>query len=51
MFFTLEAADITSVLAYTSSIFEDAQLLIFLALGLPVGFYVIKRMIALVPKR
>ena len=49
-FFTLEAADITAALAYVGNIFSDAKLLILLAIGVPVGFYVIKRAIGLAPK-
>lgn len=49
-FFTLEAADITAALAYTSSIFTDTKLLVLLAIGVPIGFYIIKKAIGLVPK-
>ena len=50
-FFTLDAADITAMLAYVSNIFEDAGLLLWVAIGLPLGFYVIKKVIGLIPKR
>ena len=50
-FFTLEATDITAMLAYVSNIFEDAGLLLWVAIGLPLGFYVIKKVIGLIPKR
>lgn len=50
-FFTLEAADITAALAYVGNIWTDAKLLILLAIGLPVGFYVIRRVMSLAPKR
>jgi hypothetical protein len=49
-FFTLEAGDITTMLAYVGNIFEDTGLLIWVAIGLPMGFYVIKRVIGLIPK-
>lgn len=49
-FFTIEAADITAAMAYTSGIFTDAKLLILLAVGVPLAFYVIKRAIGLAPK-
>lgn len=49
-FFTLEAADITAALAYTASLFTDVKLLVLLAIGVPIGFYIIKRAIALAPK-
>jgi len=50
-FFTLEAADITAMLAYIGNIFEDASLLLWVAIGLPLGFYVIRKVIGLIPKR
>jgi len=49
-FFTLEAADITAALVYVSSVFTDAKLLVLLAIGVPLAFYVIKRAIGLAPK-
>jgi len=51
MFFTLEAADITAMLAYVGNIFTDASLLIWVAIGLPLGFYVVRKVISLIPKR
>jgi hypothetical protein len=50
-FFTLSSENITSMLAYVGNIFTDAGLLIWVAIGLPLGFYVIKKVIALIPKR
>ena len=50
-FFTLEAADITAALAYVGNIFDDVKLLVLLAIGIPLGFMIIKRAIGLAPKR
>lgn len=46
---TLAPADITTTLGHVSDLFASAKLLILLAVGLPVGFYVIKRVLRLVP--
>jgi len=35
---------------YVSAIFTDAKLLIILAIGVPLAFFVIKRVISLTPK-
>jgi len=50
-FFTLEAADITAALAYVGNIFDDVKLLVLLAIGIPLGFMIIKRAIGLAPKK
>ena len=49
-FFTLEAADITAALLYGSQLFADAKLLILLVMGLPIGYWIIKKVIGLVGK-
>ncbi|GAH91930.1 unnamed protein product [marine sediment metagenome] len=50
-FFTLEAADITAALAYVGNVFDDVKLLVLLAIGIPLGFMIIKRAIGLAPKK
>jgi len=42
---------INSLLANVGGLFEDAGLFIWLVIGLPLGFVVIKRVIGLVPKK
>jgi hypothetical protein len=48
--FSLAAEDITAMLAYVGNLFTDAGLLIWVAIGIPLGFYVITRVMRLVPK-
>jgi hypothetical protein len=40
----------TDMLAYAGSLFTDLWVLIALAVGIPLAFYVIRRVIALIPK-
>jgi hypothetical protein len=47
-FFTI--GDVGDLTAYVGTLFSDAWLVIALAIGIPLAFYVIKRVIALVPK-
>jgi len=49
--FPVEAGGINSLLANVGGLFEDAGLFIWVVIGLPLGFYVIKRVIGLVPKK
>ncbi|GAI02615.1 unnamed protein product, partial [marine sediment metagenome] len=37
--------------AYIGDVFTDASLLIYLAIGIPLAFYVIKKVLGLMPKR
>ena len=48
--FSISAGDITSLWGFASGLFSDAKLLVLLAIGVPVAFYVIKRAIGLAPK-
>ncbi len=48
---TVTAGDITGLLAYASGLFTDFNVLILLAIGLPLGFWVIKKVIGLVKAR
>lgn len=45
---TLASGTPETLLAYAGQIFTDLWVLIALAIGLPLGFYVIKRVIGLV---
>jgi len=49
--FTLPDGFLASMMDYVGAIFTDAKLLIILALGIPLAFYVIKNVIALMPSR
>jgi hypothetical protein len=51
MVFTLPETAVSSTLAYVSGIMTDAWVLIALAVGVPFAFYVIKKLIGLLPKR
>jgi len=48
--FLLPDGLLEAMMEYVSAIFTDAKLLIILAIGIPLAFYVIKRMISLVPR-
>jgi hypothetical protein len=47
---TLPSASTTDVLASVGTLFTDLWVLIAVAVGIPLAFYIIKRVIALVPK-
>ena len=49
--FSFTSSDVASTTAYITTIFSDAKLLIMLAIGVPLAFYVIKKVIALLPRR
>ena len=49
--FTLPADTVSSTTAYIGDIFTDASLLIYMAIGIPLAFYVIKKVMGLLPKR
>jgi hypothetical protein len=49
--FTLPEDAIASSTAYIGDIFTDTGALIWLAIGIPLAFYVIKKVIGLLPKR
>lgn len=48
---TIAAPDVTALLAYVGQLFTDVKLFVYLAIGLPVGFWVINRAIGLVTSR
>jgi len=48
---TTTAGDVDGILAYAGDLFTDLNLLIILAIGLPLAFYVIRRVISLVRAR
>jgi len=48
---TIDAGGVNSLLANVGALFEDAGLFIWLVIGLPLGFVVIRRVIGLVPKK
>lgn len=47
----VDASFITAALAYVGQLFTDMSLLIYLAIGLPLGFWVIRKVISLVRAR
>jgi len=47
---TLPGNAVTDITAYIGSVVTDTWVLIALAVGLPLGFYVIRRVIGLLPK-
>jgi len=49
-FFEWGAASSTALLANVSNIFTDSALLIYIAAGVPLGFYVIRRILRILPK-
>lgn len=49
--FTFDAAALASTTAYIGEIFTDVQLLVILAMGIPLAFYVIRKIMTLLPKR
>jgi len=48
---TVDAGFITATLAYVSGLFTDLNVLIVLIIGLPLGFWVVRKVIALVRVR
>jgi hypothetical protein len=48
---TLPGDFITNALAYAGQLFTDLQLVVILAIGLPLGFWVIRKVISLVRAR
>jgi len=48
---SLDADFISDMLAYVGQLFTDTSLLIVLAIGLPLGFWVIRKVISLVRAR
>jgi len=49
-FFTWDATSTASMLTHVTNLYTDTTLLIYLAIGIPLGFYVIGRVIGLLPK-
>lgn len=49
--FTLPEDFASSTLAYIGGVFNDAVVIIAIAIGLPLAFWFIKRVIGLIPKR
>lgn len=47
----IEATDITTTASHISGLFTDMKLLILLVIGVPLGFMIIRRAIAIVPKK
>jgi len=48
---TVTAGNITAMLAYASGLFTDLSVIVVLAIGLPLGFWVIRKVISLVRAR
>jgi len=49
-FFTLESASSTDILAHVTSLFTDSWVLIALAAGIPLAFWAIHKVMAILPK-
>lgn len=49
--FTLPSDALSSSTAYIGSVVNDVGPFIWLAIGVPLGFYVVKKVIGLLPKR
>jgi len=49
--FTLPTGAVADLTGYIGSIFSSVWVLVALAIGIPLAFYVIKKVIALVPKK
>lgn len=49
--FTLPEGVVASTTAYIGDVFTDAKVLIYLAIGIPLAFYVIKKVMTLLPRR
>jgi len=47
----IDSTFVTDLLAYAGTLFSDLNVLIVLAIGLPVGFWVIRKAISLVRAR
>jgi len=50
-YITIDAGLPAAVLAYAGDMFTDLTLVVYLAVGLPMAFYVIRRVIGLVRAR
>jgi hypothetical protein len=48
---TIASTTPASLLAYAGQLFTDTQLLVYLAIGIPLGFYIIKKVIGLISSR
>jgi hypothetical protein len=48
---TIASTSLASIVAYAGQLFTDLETLVILAIGLPVGFWVINKAIGLVGKR
>jgi hypothetical protein len=48
---TIATGSLASILAYAGELFTNTESLVILAIGLPVGFWVIKKVIGLVKGR
>ena len=47
----VDATSVSTTIAYISNLFADVQVFIWLAIGLPLGFWVIRKTIGLVSSR
>jgi len=50
-YFEIPTSTPADLMAYVGGIFSDVWIIVALAIGVPLAFYVIKKVIALVPKR
>ncbi|GAH95846.1 unnamed protein product [marine sediment metagenome] len=48
---TFNATSLASVMTYVDTLFTDMNLIIILAIGLPLGFWVIRKVISLIRVR
>jgi len=49
--FSVTNTDITAMLLYPKNLFTDLNLIVILVIGLPLGFWVIRKVISLVKAR
>jgi len=49
--FTLPEGAVSSTTAYIGDLIGDLGPLVWLAIGVPLGFYVIRKVVSLIPKR
>jgi hypothetical protein len=47
----ISSASSTELLAFAGGLFSDLWVLIAIAIGVPLAFYIIKKVIGLIPKR
>ncbi|GAI02613.1 unnamed protein product [marine sediment metagenome] len=49
--FTFSTSSLAETTAYIGTVFTDAKVLILLAIGIPLAFFVIRKVLGLMPKK